>query len=316
MAMGRASFLKAFGGNYLHLRFAASPELSVETIERPGAWLAPVDVERLVADCAVVVRACLGGRDLDYGLFGEDRSPWARSVITIVRRRDDGRPIAFNAMPILPVVRGGQAEEILHLGLVMIDPNDRGEGLSWVLYGFTCFALFVRRGLRSLWISSVTQVPAVVGLVAETFSDVYPAQAGTRQTFAHRHFAHQIMRSQRDAFGVGEDAGFDADAQVITDAYTGGSDNLKKTFAVAAKHRDPRYNAYCEAALDYARGDDVLQIGKLDLATARRYVLRMVPRGALPALMVQVVFIALAAVIAPTLQWLDPRKPHGRLRPA
>lgn len=276
----------------------------------------PSEVERLAGDCGIVVRACLDGGDLDYGLFGEDRSPWARTVITIVRRRDDGRPIAFNAMPILPLLQAGNTEELLHLGLVMVDPGERGEGLSWVLYGFTCFALFLRRGLRPLWISSVTQVPAVVGLVAETFADVYPAQKGTAQTFAHRHFAHQIMRSEREAFGVGEDAGFDPDAQVITDAYTGGSDHLKKTFAVAAKHRDPRYNAFCEGALDYSRGDDVLQIGKLDLTTAQRYVMRMVPRGALPALGVQVVFIALAAIIAPTIQWLDARKPYGRLRPA
>ncbi len=314
--MAPTSFLKALSGEHLRIRFKANPEHVVEVVERPGAWLAADEVERLVADCAQVVRACLNGQDLDYGLFGPDRTPWARSIITIVRRVDDGRPIAFNAMPLLPVVRGGQHDHLLHLGLVMVDPNERGEGLSWVLYGFTCFALFVRRGLRPLWISSVTQVPAVVGLVAETFADVYPGQGGTAQSFAHRHLAHQIMLHERDAFGVGGDAGFDAEAQVITNAYTGGSDNLKKTFTVAAKHRDPRYNDYCEAALDYARGDDVLQIGKLDLVTARRYVTRMVPRGALPALAVQILFVGLAAVIAPTLQWLDPRKPYGRLRPA
>lgn len=310
------SILKAFSGDHLRIRFKANPEHVVEIVERPGAWLADQEVERLVGDCAQVVRACLHGQDLDYGLFGSDRAPWARSIITIVRRADDERPVAFNAMPLLPVVLGGQRDHLLHLGLVMVDPNERGEGLSWVLYGFTCFALFVRRGLRPLWISSVTQVPAVVGLVAETFADVYPAQQSTAQSFAHRHLAHQIMLYEREAFGVGEDAVFDAAAQVITDAYTGGSDNLKKSFAVAAKHRDARYNAYCEAALDYARGDDVLQIGKLDLATARRYVTRMVPRGVLPALAVQILFVGLAAVVAPTLQWLDSKKPYGRLQPA
>lgn len=313
--MNPATLLKALSGRHLHIRFRASRDHVVELVERPAAWLAEVEVERLIADCAQVVRACLNGQDLDYGLFGPDRAPWERSIITIVRRADDGRPVAFNAMPLLPVVRGGQRDQLLHLGLVMVDPTERGEGLSWVLYGFTCFALFVRRGLRPLWISSVTQVPAVVGLVAETFADVYPGQDGTVQSFAHRHLTHQIMAHERQAFGVGDDAGFDADTQVITDAYTGGSDNLKKTFQLAAKHRDPRYNAYCEAALDYARGDDVLQIGKLDLTTARRYATRMVPRGALPALIVQGLFVALAAVVAPTLQWLDPAKHYGRLRP-
>lgn len=314
--MALTSLFKALSGDHLRIRFRANADHSVEVIERPGAWLSADEVEALVTDCAQVVRACLGGQDLDYGLFSPDRAPWARSVITVVRRIDNGRPVAFNAMPLLPVVRGGQSDALLHLGLVMVDPNERGEGLSWVLYGFTCFALFVRRGLRPLWISSVTQVPAVVGLVAETFADVYPAQDSTTQSFAHRHLAHQIMAHERHAFGVGEDAGFDINTQVITDAYTGGSDNLKKTFAVAAKHRNARYNDFCEGALDYGRGDDVLQIGKLDLTTARRYVTRMVPRGALPALAVQFLFVGLAAVIAPTLQWLDPTKPYGKLRVA
>jgi hypothetical protein len=124
------------------------------------------------------------------------------------------------------------------------------------------------------------------------------------------------MARSRAAFGVGEEAGFDADRHIITDAYTGGSDNLKKTFDVAAKHRDERYNAFCRAELDYARGDDVLQIGRLDVGTARRYLRRSVPRDALPQLAVQGLFLAVQAIIAPLLQWLDADRPLDRLRPS
>lgn len=161
----------------------------------------------------------------------------------------------------------------------------------------------------------MTQVPAVVGMVAETFAAVYPGQEGSAQTFAHRHLAHQIMAHERDSFGVGPEAGYDPAAQVITNAYTGGSDNLKKTFDVAAKHRHERYNSFCAEALDYDRGDDVLQIGRLDLTTARRYLMRAVPRWALPGLAVQMIFVTCNAILAPTLQWLDADKPYGRLRP-
>ena len=52
-------------------------------------------------------------------------------------------------------------------------------------------------------------------MVAETFSDVFPAQGSTPQSFTHRHLAHQIMRRHRHAFGVGEDAGYDADRQAL-----------------------------------------------------------------------------------------------------
>lgn len=311
-----STIVRLFSGPFLHLRFRPSRGFGVEIVECPGRWLPAEAQARLVADCRAVVSACLDGRQLDYGLFAPGGAAWARTVVTLVRRSADGRPVAFNAMPLLPVRRAGADAQVLHLGLVMVDPAERSGGLSWILYGLTCFALFVRGGLRPLWISSVTQVPAVVGMVAETFNQVYPGQAGTRPSFAHRHLAHQIMAGQRDAFGVGAEAGFVPETQVITDAYTGGSDNLKKSFAVAAKHRDERYNRFCHDALDYARGDDVLQIGRLDLATARRFLARSVPRRALPQLAVQAAILAVQAVVAPLTQWLDARKPLGRLRPA
>lgn len=314
--MRPSAILKACTGTHLLLRFRSGGRHVVEIVERPARTLSRTEFERLQAACRIVVSACLDGRQLDYGLFAPDGSAWDRSVVTLVRRASDNRPVAFNAMPLLPVRRGGLSEEVLHLGLVMVDPAERSGGLSWILYGLTCFALFVRRGLRPLWISSVTQVPAVVGMVAETFDDVYPGQTGTRASFAHQHLAHQIMRGQRSAFGVGEDAGFDPVVQVITDAYTGGSDNLKKSFDVAAKHRDDRYNHFCATTLDYERGDDVLQIGRLDVGTARRFLAKSVPRSAVPQLAVQGIVLAVQAVVAPLVQWLSADRQLGRLRAA
>lgn len=300
----------------LKLQFRASPKHIVYIYERPGEILEPAELDWLAGQCRTVVRACLDGKDLDYGLFDPDTDAWSHSVITLVCRTHDKVPVAFNAMPLLPVKRAGRDEHVLHLGLVMVDPSERSGGLSWILYGLTCFALFLRGGLRPLWVSSVTQVPTVVGMVAETFSNVFPAQQGTQQSFAHHHLAHQIMKRHRAAFGVGEDAGFDPDRQIITDAYTGGSDNLKKSFDIATKHRVERYNDYCEQQLDYGRGDDVLQIGVIDLGAGQRFLSRSVPRSALPQLAVQALVLATGAVIAPLIQWLDASTPFGRLRPA
>jgi hypothetical protein len=312
----RSTFLQVLGGRYLRLSFRPSRDFGVEIVERPALSLAPAELEALTDGCRAVVAACLDGRELEYGLFAPDGRAWARSVITLVRQASDGRPVAFNAMPLLRVLRGGQQTDVLHLGLVMIDPAQRSAGLSWILYGLTCFALFLRRGLRPLWVSSVTQVPAVVGMVAETFDAVYPTPAGGRPSFAHRHIAHQIMAHERSAFGVGDDAVFDPETQLITNAYTGGSENLKKSFEVAAKHRDERYNRFCAERLDYARGDDVLQIGRIDLATARRFAARSVPRDAVLQLAVAALFVSVQAFVAPLMQWLDASQPYGRLRPA
>lgn len=306
--------LKAMQGDVLSTSFNASREFRVRIVERPGLTLAPEDLRALQSGCETVVGACLKGQSLDYGLFAEGSNAWDRSVITLVTRRSDGRPVAFNAMPLLDVLHGGDRETVLHLGLVMVDPEERSGGLSWILYGLTCFALFLRQRMRPLWISSVTQVPAVVGMVAETFSTVFPAQENTRQNFTHQHLAHQIMQHHRTAFGVGPDAGYEPERQVITNAYTGGSDNLKKTFDLATKHRKDGYNQYCERELDYTRGDDVLQIGAIDLASGQRFLSRSVPKSALPQLAMQALVLITGAALAPLVQWLDSSRPFGRLR--
>ena len=86
----------------------------------------------------------------------------------------------------------------------MVDPDVQGQGLSWVLYGLTTLVLFARDGLRPKWISNVTQVPAVFGMVCDTFADVYPSPDATaRQSFAHLQLARGIMRDHRAVFGVG-----------------------------------------------------------------------------------------------------------------
>ena len=74
----------------------------------------------------------------------------------------------------------------------------------------------------------MTQVPAIVGMVAETLTDAYPAPGNDHgPTEEHAEVARQIMSRHRSVFGVGEEAGFDPDRFIITNADTGGSDLLK-----------------------------------------------------------------------------------------
>ena len=158
-----------------------------------------------MAQLRIVAGKTLPAGRLTYGIFSGERERLSRAVVTLICEEASGRPIAFNALSVMPVELDGEAIEVTHLGLVMVDPDVQGQGLSWVLYGLTTLVLFMRGGLRPKWISNVTQVPAVCGMVCETFSDVFPSpQAGARQSFAHLQLARGIMRQHRAVFGVGE----------------------------------------------------------------------------------------------------------------
>jgi len=290
--------------------------LITRIVEQPGRALPKAELDELVSQLRVVAAKTLPEESLTYGIFSGNRERLSRAVVTLISEEASGRPIAFNALSVMEVELDGDPVEVTHLGLVMVDPDERGQGLSWVLYGLTALVLFVRDGLRLKWISNVTQVPSVVGMVSQTFSDVFPSpHPDSRQSFAHLQLARGIMSRHRAVFGVGEEAGFDEARFVITNAYTGGSDALKKTFEAAPKHRDEQYNAFCERELDYARGDDVLQIGRIDLAGARRYLLSEVPPGSLPALLATGTALTLQRLVLPLVHWMDDTRPFGILRP-
>lgn len=301
---------------HLDLELATSREIRTRIVERPGLWMADDELRALVGDLRAIARATLGDRELDYGVLTGDPERLSRAVVTLLHDRSSGRPVAFNALSILPVRLRGRDEEVLHLGLVMVDPGHRGRGMSWVLYGLTCMLLLFRNQLRPIWVSNVTQVPAIVGMVSESFADVFPRPEGEgRRSHDHLVLARQIMARHRRAFGVGPEAGFDYDRFVISDAYTGGSDHLKKTFDEAPQHRDPRYGEMCRAALDYGRGDDFLQLGRVSLGSARRYLLRSVPPRSVPAVAASYLFAFLGSIVLPIVHWLSPGKPMGELRP-
>jgi hypothetical protein len=314
---GHAAFwLKAFSQPSIDLALRTHEGLTTRIVESPGTSLAEGDLRQLVDDLRTVAGKTLPAGDLTNGMFSGERERLSRAIVTLISEEATGRPIAFNALSVMPVELDGQSTEVTHLGLVMVDPDVQGQGLSWVLYGLTTLVLFIRGGLRPKWISNVTQVPAVCGMVGETFSDVFPSpQSGSRASFAHLQLARGIMRAHRAVFGVGEEAGFDEARFVISDAYTGGSDALKKSFETAPKHRDEQYNAFCARELDYSRGDDLLQIGRIDLAAARRYLMSEVPAGSMPGLLATSAVLALQRLVLPVMHWMNDRRAFGILRP-
>lgn len=309
-------WLKALRQERLDLSFPAGGGLVARIVERPGLWMRADELQALSSALRTVAGKTLPVETLDYGVFSGDHERLRQSTITLITEKSSGRPIAFNALATMQVTLHRHPLEVTHLGLVMVDPDVRSRGLSWLLYGFTCIVMFVRNGMTPIWISNVTQVPAVVGIVSEAFGDVYPRPAAeARRSFDHLEIARDIMQRHRHVFGVGADAGFDEERFVITNAYTGGSQGLKKSLDQAAAHRNPIYSEFCRRELDYERGDDILQLGRLDLESCRRYVLDSVPRRSLPGVAAALAFVTVQRLVVPALRWFSADKPWGVLRP-
>lgn len=309
------TIFKALGRGQMDVTLRSGPDLRVRIIERPGQWMGDAALNVLAADLRTIAAKTLPAEGLTYGVFTGAGAAMDNSIITLVCRTD-GTPIAFNALAVMELATLPRPTEVLHLGLVMVDPTERSKNLSWVLYGLTCFLIFFRRQFRPVWISNVTQVPAVVGMVSNMFSGVWPQPGPTRRTLNHLILARRIMDGHRHVFGVGDEAGFNEDRFVIANAYTGGSDGLKKTFDDAPKHRDDRYNDFCARELDYDRGDDVIQLGQMDMTAMRTYLAREVPRSALFGLLLTGGLVGLRRLVLPVVHWADSGQSWSILRPS
>lgn len=313
--MKRIHFRK-LSRRYLDLEFGTAEDVAVRIVERPGRWMAADETAKMLAELRSVVSRVLGGRSLSYGIFSGEKQALDHAVVTLLCERSSRKPIAFNVLSLLRVTLRGRDVDVIHLGLAMVDPAFRGRGRSAILYGLTCMLLFFRNQLRPIWITNVSQVPSVVGLVTETFSNVFPSpDPRKRRSYDHLVVAREIMRHHRKVFGVSNEAGFDEQRFVIANAYTGGSDNLKKPFAEAQPHRIEAYNRMCQCELDYEVGDDFLQVGQIDLQTARNFLLRDVPRVWLRSLVYPLVFLLVGTSLLPVLHWLSPGRSMGDLRP-
>lgn len=300
---------------FLNLELGSSKTYITRVIERPGLWMKPEELAKLVQDIRSVI-ATINVGNLDYGIAKGSKDVLDRIVITMIYEGKTKRPIAFNALTIMDCTLRGKPNPVVHLGLVVIDPTVRAKGFSWILYGLTTFLLFFKNRFKPLWISNVTQVPAIIGMVSESFGNVYPnPKLNGRRTYDHLILAREIMQSHRDVFGVGPEAEFDEETFVIKNAYTGGSDNLKKTLESAPKHRNELFNKFAEEMLDYERGDDILQLGQMDVKTYYHYMIHSIPNESKLIILYKIFFNMFEFSLVPIVQWFSVTKQMGVLRP-
>jgi hypothetical protein len=260
------------------------PSLEATIYDRPGLWMDDHALAKLQDEIAAVARAAVPA-PLAYGVFLRERGPFENRLIVVGRDLGTGRAVGFNAMPWLKVRLAGRAIMVMHFGLLIIDPAYQRRGLQGLLYGLGAFNAYHRVRERPLFVSNVTEVPAVFGAVCDQLVEPYPDyRTSGPPPPLYREIAAAIFSQHRREFGVGAEAGFDGERFVITGSYTGGSAGLKKTFESAPPYRDDACNEYCRAQLDYARGDDFLQVGKMDVTVITNWMTRRIPAEFRPQL--------------------------------
>jgi hypothetical protein len=268
--------LRSSRGENFFCQIKLAGKLKIRIYERPGLSLTEKEQQAMVNDLKIVASDFHKGSEIpDYGVFSGVEDLRNR-IITIAYVGT--RPIGFAAQKFLDVKMKDGNLTVVHLGLVYVSPHFQKRSLSSLLYVLPILVLVLKYGFRSLWVSNVSQVPAIIGVVSKHFSNVYPDPINDNsQTTFHRELSAAIFEQHKKAFGVGDDAVLDLDEQIIKNAYTGGSDQLKKRFEDCAQSRDTSVNEFCRKKLNYERGDDFLQLGIMSHRVLHSVILERIP---------------------------------------
>jgi hypothetical protein len=293
-----------------------SCELDFIVYERPGAWCSDEQLSKLVDDLRMVAKAGQEGREIpSYGPLTGERKDLRNRIISVAYDRRLQRPVGFSAQSYLHVREDAFSTEVVHLGLIYVDPTYQGKSVSYLLSLLPSVLIIIKSGFRDTWVSSVSQVPAVVGLVAANFANVYPSHdAVIKQSFMHKKLGQLIMEQHREVFGVGYDAEYDSAEQIIRNSYTGGSDNMKKVFAEATPHRLDAVNAMCEQKLNYERGDDFLQLGQMGYKAVGELFRNKMKNLSRLQIGVNLLIMFAAISILPILRWIIPHDSLSQVR--
>ena len=281
-------------------------EMYFKIWERPGKWMNEEKLNQLIKDIHEVTASGQGEKDIpNYGVLKGEKEDFKSRVITIGYDKKTGKPIGFAAQIFLDVPLGLNVIDVLHLGLVYVAKEYQKKSVLGLLYILPNILLLLKRGFRPLWVSNVSQVPSIIGVVADYYDGVYPDPIhDTKQTLMQRSLSVGIMKSHRNAFGTGEEATYDAEKQIIYTSYTGGSDNLKKSFEECPKYRDEKVNDFCKKNLNYNRGDDFLQIGTLSGKLIHNFFSKRVSGVSRVQWFFYLVIAGIFITTLPILKWL------------
>jgi hypothetical protein len=244
--------------------------LNYQTYFYPGKKLATKELNQLVGELKEVASQCFDELPSYQALTG-DREILKRVVLTAARD-EAGKMLGFCSSIVLPVPDVGN---VLHLGLTCVHPEARGLRLTHKLTSKLLLKyLLVEAPFEETWISNCACVLSSLGNVALYFEDLYPSPNGpVTPSYIHRRIAQKIDESYRADMAVNVGARLDLENFVFRGSVAGTT--FEKDPADARfHHRNPKLTKFYSELLDFSKGDEALQVGKVSLFTFPKYMMK------------------------------------------
>lgn len=236
----------------------------------PGKTFNDIELASLTNELREVASVCFDECP-DYQSLTGKREELSRAIITTAREKKSGKLMGFVSALML---EGEYEERFLHLGLTCARPEARGKKLTHKLTGKTIMKVLLRRvPFSSLWISNCACVLSSLGNVALYFEELSPSPYGPAPTFRHLSIARAISKNYRVPIAIAKEAVLNED-KLVFEGSVPGTIFAKDPRDSRFHHRDPAITNYYLNLLDFERGDEAIQIGRVSFMTFPKYILK------------------------------------------
>lgn len=251
-------------------KVALMSKCQYEVIFYPGKTLTQTQQAKLVLELREVASACFVDTP-DYQALSGQSSELEKAVICL-GRDEKGRLLGFCSALSLPV---DGHKNVLHLGLTCVHPDARGTNMTHHLTSKLMVKYLVKESfLSELWITNCACVLSSLGNVAMYFENLYPSPYGVKKPSAkHIDIAKSVDAYHRESIAINKSAEFNTE-KFVFEGSVDGTVFEKNANDQRFHHRDENLTGFYQELLNFERGDEALQIGKVSLMTYPKYVAR------------------------------------------
>lgn len=248
--------------------------LEYEFFNCPGLYWSDEELQRYVEGFRALALNCL--KEIpNYQCLSFDRNFLKRALIVTVRDKLNNELLGFCSAVLFEM---NFDQSVLHLGLTCVSPSARGLKLTHKLTSRVLKGYFLEISLfKTLWVSNVACVLSSLGNVAKCFESVYPSPYELKPSELHKKIATKINLKYREDFYVSPKVKFNESTFVFEGSVSGNSFEKSK-YDKRFFHREKHLNDFYMERINFERGDEVLQIGKVNLLTFIKYFFKQISR--------------------------------------
>lgn len=237
-----------------------------QILHKPGSYFTDSEMHKLVNDIRDVAATAFNPIP-EYQVMCGTREELSDKIIALAWDKNTLAGFASTVELYIPTIGN-----ILHLGLTVVKPEYRSNGLTHLLMQKAITSYIIQKAIYfdKLWITNCAAVLSSLVNVALHFEQVYPAPHTITYTKQHKVIAETINQLYRKKIYIRDDSYFDSNNHIFRGSVKG-TVFQKDINDTSYYHRNTEYNNYYKNLMDFNNGDEILQVGYASIPAAIRH---------------------------------------------